>query len=190
MKKETVLLVVVALIVGLLVGIIFTKSGSRRGAAPGGAPAAQAPPAVDYQQIAMLEGVVARDPKNRSAWVQLGNSYFDSDQPVKSIEAYGKALELDPNDPNVLTDQGVMFRKLGWYDRAIENFRKAQSVDPSHIQSLFNLGVVYRYDLQDFAKAREAWTRYLQLNPSGPGSDQIRAELQALQSAPAPPKNP
>lgn len=186
MKKETILLVVIALIVGLLVGVIFTKGGSRKGASTGGAPQGQPAPVVDQQQTALLEGLVARDPKNRNAWVQLGNSYFDSDQAVKAVEAYAKALELDPNDPNVLTDQGVMFRRLGWYDRAIENFRKAQQIDPSHVQSLFNLGVVYRYDLQDSAKAREAWTRYLQINPSGPGSDQIRAEMEKLGSAPRP----
>lgn len=190
MKKETVLLAVIALIVGLLVGLIVSKGGSRKAAVSGGSPQGQVPAAVDQQQTALLEGLVARDPKNRNAWVQLGNSYFDSDQAVKAVEAYGKALELDPNDPAVLTDQGVMFRRLGWYDRAVDNFRKAQEIDPSHLQSLFNLGVVYRYDLQDPAKAREAWTRYLQINPSGPGSDQIRAEMEKLNSAPVQQQNP
>lgn len=186
MKKETVLLVVITLVVGLLVGIIVSKGGSK-GGGTAAAPQGQAPPAVDHQQTAMLEGIVAKDPKNRDAWVQLGNNYFDSDQAVKAVEAYGKALELNPNDPNVLTDQGVMFRRLGWYDRAIENFRKANQVDPSHLQSLHNLGVVYRYDLQDAAKAKEAWSRYLQVNPSGPGSEQIRAELQKIDTAPSQP---
>ena len=179
MKKETVLLVVVALIIGLLVGIIVSKGGKGPMVASGGAPSAP----VDYQQnITMLESLVAREPANRNAWVQLGNNYFQSDQPIKSIEAYGKALELDPKDPNVLTDQGVMFRRLGWYDRAIENFNKSQEIDPYHPQSLFNLGVVYRYDLEDFPKAYEAWSRYVQLHPNTPASQQLQPELQALRS--------
>jgi len=195
MKKETLLLVVIVLIVGVLVGILVSKTGKGPGKtaqAPSAPPQAAAPVVNRQQTIQMLEGLVAKDPTNRNAWTELGHNYFDSDQPVKAIEAYDKALALGPDDPNVLTDQGLMFRRLGQYDRAIENFSKANAIDPNHPQSLFNMGVVYRYDLQDFRKAKEAWSKYLALNPSGPGADQIRAEMQALEqllgtgTAPAP----
>jgi tetratricopeptide (TPR) repeat protein len=180
MKKETLLLVVTVLIVGVLVGILVSKGG--RGPAPttSAPPQAGAPLVNQQQTIKMLEGIVANDPTNRNAWVELGNNYFDSDQPVKAIDAYGKALALGSDDPNVLTDQGVMFRRMGWYDRAIENFTKASTLDPTHAQSLYNLGVVYRYDLQDFRKAKEVWSKYLALQPAGPGAEQVRAEMQAL----------
>jgi tetratricopeptide (TPR) repeat protein len=188
-NKETLLLVGIVLIVGLLVGLLIGKSGSRRSApAPSAPPSAPAPTAGFQQNIKMLEELVAREPGNRNAWVELGNNYFDSDQPVKSVEAYGKALALDPNDPNVLTDQGVMFRRLGSYDRAVENFIQANRLNPSHPQSLYNLGIVYRYDLQDFAKARDAWGRYLALNPTGPAADQVRAEMEFLSTNPVAPK--
>lgn len=182
MKKETLLVVAITLVVGVLVGILISKGGKKTAPAPTGAPPA---PAVNYQQnIKLLEGIVAGDPANRNAWVELGHNYFDSDQPVKAVDAYNKALELDPSDPNVLTDQGVMFRRLGWYDKAAENFAKASELDPSHIQSLYNLGVVYRYDLQDFDKAKETWNKYLALNPTGPGADQVRAEMEFIESHP------
>jgi Tfp pilus assembly protein PilF len=181
MKKETLLFVGVALIIGVLIGILVSKGGKSPGPAKSTTSSA---PAVNVQQdIQLMEKLVANDPGNRGAWVQLGHAYFDSNQPVKAIEAYNKALEIDPNDPDVLTDQGVMFRRLGWFDRAEENFLKANELNPGHAQSLYNLGVVYRYDLQDFSRAREIWTRYLQINPSGPGSDNIRRELQALGDA-------
>ncbi len=180
MKKESVLLVVVVLIVGVLVGILISQGG-RGSASKTSAPPQAAAPAVNLQQtIKTLEGIVANDPTNRNAWAELGHSYFDSDQPVKAIEAYDKALALGPDDPNILTDQGVMFRRMGWYDRAVENFSKANALDPRHPQSLYNLGVIYRYDLQDFRKAKEVWDKYLEINPSGPGAEQVRAELQAL----------
>lgn len=180
MKKETLLLVVIVLIVGVLVGILVSKSGQKP-ARTASAPASTAAPVVNRQQtIQTLEGIVASDPSNRNAWAELGHNYFDSDQPVQAIEAYDKALALGPDDPNILTDQGVMFRRMGWYDRAIENFSKAHAIDPRHPQSLFNLGVVYRYDLQDFRKAKEAWGKFLEIHPTGPGADQVRAEMQAL----------
>ena len=184
MKKETVLFAVVALVVGVLVGVIFTNARKDTRTAET-APIA-APPAVNMGQINRLEEFVAKEPGNHNAWVQLGNAYFDANQPMKSIEAYDKALAIEPDDPNVLTDQGVMFRKVGWFDKAVSNFEKAAKIDPTHIQSLFNLGIVYRYDLLDFAKAKEVWERYLKINPSGGGADQVRSELEFIKNHPAP----
>ncbi|TYO99562.1 TPR repeat protein [Geothermobacter ehrlichii] len=183
-NKETLVFTIIAFIVGILVGfMIGTKVGG--GGPVVTAPPVQAPPVVNHQQnIRRLEELLAKEPENRNAWVQLGNTYFDSQQPMKAIEAYGKALELDGNDPNVLTDQGIMFRRMGWFDRAIANFEKAAEIDPQHAQSLYNLGVVYRYDLQDFPNAVKAWEKFLALNPSGPGAEQVRKELEFLKSHP------
>lgn len=136
------------------------------------------------QNIKMLENLVATDPRNRNAWVELGNAYFDAQMPAKSVEAYAKALELNPNDPNVLTDQGVMYRQLGMFDKAIENFIRANVVDPRHIQSLFNIGIVYRHDLQDYVKATEVWNRYLDINPTGETADRVREEIRQMASQP------
>ena len=133
MKKETILLVVGALIIGLLVGILVTKGGksTSQTAAP---QTPQGAPVVDQQKnISMLEQVVAREPANRNAWVQLGHTLFDSDQPFKAVEAYDKALALDGNDPDVLTDQGVMFRRIGSFETAIKNFKKAIEIQPNHL---------------------------------------------------------
>lgn len=186
-NKETVLFAVVALIVVLLVGVIaYRKGGQDKGSASSPSIAAQQGGAsVNVQEnIKILETMLISDPKNRSAWVELGNTYFDSQNPAKSVEAYAKALELNPNDPNVLTDQGVMYRQLGWFDKAIENFTKANTLDPRHIQSLYNIGIVYRHDLQDYVKATEVWKKYLELNPTGESADRIREELRQMESQP------
>lgn len=178
MKKETILFVVISLIVGVLIVVIFTNMQRNKSANPVGVGAV---PAVNYQQqIGMLEGIVVKEPANRNAWVQLGNNYFDSDQPMKAIEAYTKALALNRNDSNVLTDQGIMYRRLGWFDKAIKNFEEASAQRPNHQQSLYNLGIVYRQDLQDFPKAIETWEKLLSINPSGSGAAQVRAELETL----------
>lgn len=183
MKKETIVFVVIALLVGLLAGIIYSNwrkdsAVQTAGNVPG------APPAVvnHQKQITMLQGIVAKEPGNRNAWVQLGDNYFDSEQPMKAIEAYGKALEIDSRDPNTLTDQGVMFRRVGWYDKAIANFIKASEIDPNHQQSLYNLGIVYRYDLKDYKKAIEAWEKLLAINPTAAGADQLRKEIDSMKN--------
>jgi len=188
MKKETIVFVVIALLVGILVGVIYSNWHKDSAVQTAGNVPAGPPAVVNYQkQITMLQGIVAKEPGNRNAWVQLGHNYFDSEQPMKAIDAYAKALELDDQDPNILTDQGVMFRRVGWYDKAIANFLKASEIDPTHQQSLYNLGIVYRYDLKDYQKAIDAWEKLLALNPSAGGADQLRKEIDLLKNHPAMP---
>jgi cytochrome c-type biogenesis protein CcmH/NrfG len=148
-------------------------------AAPQGAPAAA--PIDAAAQIATAQGVVERDPKNVRAWVALGNLYFDTHQHQKSVDAYARALELEPDSPDVLTDQGVMYRALGAYDKAVANFEKASRLAPQHLQSLFNLGVVYAFDLKDRARAEAAWNKILQIAPTSEHAAQARQALADLQ---------
>jgi Flp pilus assembly protein TadD len=52
---------------------------------------------------------------------------------MEAIDACDNTLVLDGNDPNILTDQGIMYRRIGWFDNAIENFTEANQVDPTPI---------------------------------------------------------
>ena len=179
---------------GLVVGVfIGYQAGSSSAPAPamGGMPPGVAPgmppgggmpgpaPGDNFQaRIAAMQAVVARDPKNYDAWVQLGNDYFDTRQPQKAIDSYSRALELRPNSANVLTDMGVMYRDLGQFDKAVANFVKASQVDPKHVQSLFNLGVVYLNDLKQPKKAVEAWNKVIQIAPQSEQAQQAKIALE------------
>lgn len=188
MNKDSILIAAVALVVGLLGGyLIFSISNSGSVQQSNTAIPAGAGSPTDYtQRIAQAEKVVAQDPKNLNAWISLGNDYFDTEQSQKAINAYGKALEIEPNNPNVLTDQGVMFRKVGWYDKALANFEKATKLDPNHLQSLFNAGIVYAVDLKQPEKATPYWSRYLKLDSNSPTAIQIKSMMEQPDKAMAP----
>ncbi len=181
MKKGTILLIVITFVAGLLASMIFSNVKKSQ---PEGQQAInqQPAPSVDLQQqIKTLEEILAKEPKNRQAWVQLGHSYFDTKNPMKAIEAYDKALAIDGNDPDVLTDQAIMFRQLGWYEKAIETFQQANKLNPSHANSLFNMGIVYMQDLGDNEKAKEVFRRFLDLVPSGPSADSARKMIEHME---------
>lgn len=180
MNKDSILIAVVALIVGLLGGyLVFSISNAGKAQQSTVAiPAGAVSPADYTQRIAQAENVVAQDPKNLNAWVSLGNDYYDTEQSQKAIFAYGKALEIEPNNPNILTDQGVMFRAVGWYDKALANFEKANTIDPNHLQSLYNAGLVYAADLKKPEKATQYWNRYLKLDSSSPTAIQIKGMME------------
>ena len=193
MKQENLVYIVVALLVGLLGGfLIFSVSSKNKGgSAPVAVPMGSGSPADYTQRIIEAEKIVVQDPKNYQAWVQLANDYFDTEQPQKAVNAYSKALEIDskhPNTPNVLTDMGVMYRKMGLFDKAVENFDKASKLDPKHTQSLFNLGIVYANDLKQNDKAIEAWQRYLALDGMSPQGQQVKAMVEDLKAGGGAPK--
>lgn len=193
MKSENMVFIVVALLVGLLGGfLIFSVTNKDKGGtAPQTMPMGSGSPADYSQRIIEAEKILAQDPKNYQVWVQLGNDYFDTEQPQKSVNAYAKALEIDSNrqdTPNVLTDQGVMYRKMGLFDKAVANFEKANQLDPKHLQSLYNLGVVYANDLKQTDKAIAAWQRYVALDPMSPQGQQVKAMIDELKAGGGPPK--
>ena len=94
-----------------------------------------------------------------------GNAFFDSNRFDQAITAYKKSLELDPDNANVWTDMGVMYRRNGQPEKAIEAFNKAIEIDAKHEKSRFNKGVVLMHDLGDSEGALSAWVGLTEINP-------------------------
>ena len=191
MKKETVILaVVIAFLVGFITGATVAILKGKKGVegpamvqkpqtAPMPAPPGPSPLEV-ASKIQTLKEIVNKDPKNLPAWVELGNLYFDSDQPKEAIEAYGKYLATKPENPDIRTDMGIMYRRLGEFDRALEEFRKAAQSDPKHINSRYNIGIVLLHDKQDIKGAIKAWEEYLKVDPKSERAERVRAQMENL----------
>ena len=94
MKKESILIAVVALIVGVLGGfLIFSMSSVGKNQQQISAiPAGSGSPTDYAARIAEAEKIVASDPKNKNAWLSLGNDYFDTEQAQKAMVRVQRAL--------------------------------------------------------------------------------------------------
>ncbi len=193
MKKETVILtVVVAFIVGFITGatvaILKGKKDVQKTAMvrkPQMTPqVATVPKGPDPMEVASkiqtLKDIVRKDPKNLPAWVALGNLYFDSNQPKEAIEAYSQHLAVKPDNADVRTDMGTMYRKLRNFDRAIEEYKKAAQSDPKHANSRYNLGLVLLHDKQDIKGAVKAWEEYLKVAPKSERTERVGAQIDKL----------
>ena len=167
-RKETFWLVtLLALAVGFFGGVMFGVFKTDTAEMPGRpAPApTQAADSDNSSMIAALEKETRSNPGNLEAWVELGNSYFDSNQYDKAIGAYRKALEINPDNANVWTDMGVMYRRNDNPQEAIKAFDKAIEADPKHEVSRMNKGIVLLHDLKDTDGAIKAWEGLLEVNP-------------------------
>ena len=155
--------------------------GGMPGAGPAAMPAGPVLPSAEVQaRIARIQAAVMADPKNHDAWVALGNEFFDTHQHQKAVDAYAKALALKPDEPDVLTDQGVMYRDLGQFDKALANFQKANKVQPAHLPSLINAGIVYANDLHKPADAAKTWNKVIATAPTSKEAAQARQLLSQL----------
>lgn len=64
------------------------------------------------------------------AYYNLGNHYGDLGEYQLAIEAYGKALKLEPNHYRTLSALGFEYREMGDYEKAIELHKKAIEINP------------------------------------------------------------
>ena len=78
---------------------------------------------------------------------------------------------------------GIMYRKLARFDLAIEAFRQAARDDPKHLNSRFNLGIVLKYDKNDFHGAIQAWEEFLKLKPDNDRATMVKQEIQTMKLA-------
>ncbi|MFH2064918.1 MAG: tetratricopeptide repeat protein [Pseudomonadota bacterium] len=162
-KKETALLIaLVALVIGFLGGVVF--GAFKFTTADPIADSHTAEPAQN-EALTHAKAEALKNPGSFTAWVNLGNLYFDLGQGKDAIEAYQKALAIQPDNADVLTDLGVMYRRNGNPEKAIESFDKAIALDPKHELSRFNKGVVLLHDLNRKEEAINVWKELIGINP-------------------------
>lgn len=127
------------------------------------------------QQIKNIQKKAAANEATAETWKELGNIYFDTDQPEQAINAYARALEKQPDNTDILNDQGAMYRQTGDFKQALANFEKAYLIDPHNLESLYNSAYVYAFDLNNIPKALVMWRQYLALEPKSETSKQVQS---------------
>lgn len=89
----------------------------------------------------------------------------DAGDPGAAFALLGRALEKDPNQPELLYDQALTAEKLGRYDVLEQSLRKVIKLQPDHAHAYNALG----YSLADrnlrLPEARELIEKALQLRP-------------------------
>lgn len=178
---------------GLLFGVIvgYMLGISQTGAAPlpvaassaASSAAASAPAAlVNEQELQGYRNVLASDPKNARANIELANRLYDGSRYAEAIPYYQQGLAGEPKNVSVSTDLATALYYAGRHDEALAQFDRSLAIDPAHGQTLFNVGIVKRDGKHDPKGAIAAWERLLAAVPGYPDAGKVRTMIAELRT--------
>lgn len=191
MRADAIVFGIAGSLFGLIIGWVLGSQQAARGG-PIAAPVAQSAPAqqqaaapapIDPARVAALQDAAAKSPKDLQPRVQLGNIFFDGEQYPQAITWYEQAIALNANDANVSTDLGVAYYYTNQPDKALAQFARSLSMDPKHVKTLLNIGIVRAFGKQDLAGAAKAWQQVVELAPGSPEGLAAKKGLEGIQSA-------
>lgn len=112
----------------------------------------------------LFDQVKKADPQYQYPWDLKGRYLFENRRYHESIEAFEKALERKPLDPDLLFQEGRALMKIGGYHHAIEFFRRCLKVRPDFPSAWLLLGNSYKI-LTRYDEAVEAYEEAMELDP-------------------------
>ncbi len=95
----------------------------------------------------------------------IAQSYVNEKQFDKAIEAYEKALQIDPQSPVLLTELALIYLRQGNIDSALKLAEQSILSAPDYAPSYLLLGQLYASTGQ-IGPAVKAYRRVIELNPS------------------------
>jgi len=133
-----------------------------------------------HQAIDKLHVALKIDPRNDSAYVDLGYCYGVLRDGETAVDMYRTATELNPSGDNFI-ELADIYMRVGDTEDALLAANAGLIKDPSNAR-LYNAKGMALNDLQRFGEAEDAWEEALKLNPNLKVAE---ANLEALNAGPS-----
>lgn len=119
------------------------------------------------QALAQLAEAIEINPGN-SAWhFNIGLALDSMDNFDEAIEAYQKALDLTPDDPETLNCLAIDYTRTGEYDLALATFDQIEKIAPYFEPGYCNRIITYT-EMDQHEKAEQMFYLAQQINPDCP----------------------
>ncbi len=103
--------------------------------------------------------------ESSSYWFIKGLDLYNQEKFNESLQAYNRALELDPTNSEAWNNKGIDEGLLGRYDDALQSFENAVALNESYAEAWYNMGVIYDFKGYYYT-AVQAYKKATQINPS------------------------
>lgn len=131
-----------------------------------------------YQE--RVEDIVLADQQTGIWYKMLGSRYLDNKMYGKALEAFQKATEYYPANPNLYfyvaicagnmakqsldyTAIGSTAQKYNYFKLAEDAYLRALELDPRYARALYGIGILYAYELDEPLKAIPYLQRLLEI---------------------------
>ena len=112
--------------------------------------------------MTLWEEAVTQAPRKARAWFNLGSAQTASD-PRRARDSFRRAIELQPQFPDVYVSLGVTEQNARNFPQAVLYFQEAIRQDQTHWPAWYNLGNAWM-SLGDYDRAIVSFERALHLN--------------------------
>jgi tetratricopeptide (TPR) repeat protein len=111
----------------------------------------------------------------------LADWNYDRQNWPHAIEHYQEAIARGADNPDVRTDLGNCFRFTGQPQKALEQYKIAQTQNPQHENSLFNQVGLFAEVLHDKEQALRVAHEFLTRFPQSPRAESARQLIAQLE---------
>ena len=113
-----------------------------------------------------IQQAIALQPDNIALYILQGEALQNLSQPEKAIAAYNKAIASEASSIT-LVRRGSLYRNLGKYELALQDFERATNSNPKYVDAYVNRGLTY-YQLGNYAQALDDFNHVISLNNRDP----------------------
>ena len=114
-----------------------------------------------------------------NAFYNLGTVFWEKGDLDLAKDAYLHALQLQPQMMNARYNLALILRERKERDAAIEQLQTILLSNPNYAQAYYTLGLLYAENETTLDKAKQYYTRYLELAPNDPSAGTVRQWLAA-----------
>ncbi|MEO9028848.1 MAG: tetratricopeptide repeat protein [Ktedonobacteraceae bacterium] len=104
--------------------------------------------------------------KTKQDWLNEGNALYNLKRYEEALDAYNRAIALDPNFANAYNNKGAALNGLKRYEEALDAYNRAIALDPNFANAYHNKGIALR-NLKRPEEARAAFEKARQLGYEG-----------------------
>ena len=104
----------------------------------------------DFKQAKLYSlKAVELQPTHAAGWQLRGQILENSGDPEGAIDAFERALELTPNDAELVFQIGNCHTYIGDHDKALQCYRKTLEMRPTHPLAIYGISNIHRFQPEE-----------------------------------------
>ncbi len=119
-------------------------------------------------EVSALMAEVDRNPDNVEALTELAHIFMLMSAWERSLAFWQRILSLEPENKLALNQAGFSLFQLERHSEAVEKFDTLLGLDENNYRSHYNLGIIFKYYLDDKDRAKEHFEMILAIEPDDP----------------------